>query len=190
MIFRNWVLENFPFLEDDFDALTDYELFCKMIEYMRKSLKQVESFQVQLNDFNSRLNELQNEIDNFDVQDEVDKKLNEMLENGQLAEIITQFLEYAGVLAFDTKADLKAGTNFVNGSIAMTLGQSTYNDGKTTYYKIRNVLTTDVIDDDNILELSEFPALIAEKIINYDVTTLTNMINANKTELRFNKDNE
>lgn len=33
MIFRNFILQNFPFLEDDFDALTDYELFCKMVEY-------------------------------------------------------------------------------------------------------------------------------------------------------------
>lgn len=33
MIIRNWILQNFPFVEDDFDALTDYELFCKMIEF-------------------------------------------------------------------------------------------------------------------------------------------------------------
>ena len=30
-ILKNNVLENFPYLEDDFDALTDYELFCKLI---------------------------------------------------------------------------------------------------------------------------------------------------------------
>lgn len=31
---KNYVLQNFPFLEDDFDALTDYELFCKGFEYL------------------------------------------------------------------------------------------------------------------------------------------------------------
>lgn len=36
MIFRNWVLENFPILEDDFDALTDYELFSKMVAYTKE----------------------------------------------------------------------------------------------------------------------------------------------------------
>ena len=51
MIFRNWVLQNFPFLEDDFDALTDYELFCKMVEYMKKSLDKVKEYQTQLNEF-------------------------------------------------------------------------------------------------------------------------------------------
>ena len=39
MKFRNFVMQNFPFLEDDFDALTDYELFCKMIAYVRKVYK-------------------------------------------------------------------------------------------------------------------------------------------------------
>lgn len=33
---NNFVLQNFPFLEDDFDALTDYELFCKMLEYVKE----------------------------------------------------------------------------------------------------------------------------------------------------------
>ena len=35
-ILRNWVLENFPFLEDDIDSLTDYELFCRGFEYLNK----------------------------------------------------------------------------------------------------------------------------------------------------------
>ena len=36
MRFRNFVIQNFPFLEDDFDALTDYQLFCKMVAYVKK----------------------------------------------------------------------------------------------------------------------------------------------------------
>lgn len=31
----NIALSNFPFLEDDFDALTDYELFSKMVGYVK-----------------------------------------------------------------------------------------------------------------------------------------------------------
>lgn len=33
---NNYILQNFPFLEDDFDALTDYELFSKMVGYVKK----------------------------------------------------------------------------------------------------------------------------------------------------------
>ena len=47
MIFRNWILENFPFLEDDFDALTDYQLFCKMMEYVKQFAKDNEEFKKQ-----------------------------------------------------------------------------------------------------------------------------------------------
>ena len=36
MIIKNCVLENFPILEDDFDALTDYELFSKMTAYTKE----------------------------------------------------------------------------------------------------------------------------------------------------------
>lgn len=32
----NYILQNFPFLEDDFDALTDYELFSKMVGYVKE----------------------------------------------------------------------------------------------------------------------------------------------------------
>ena len=35
MICKNFVLPNFPFLEGDFDALTDYELFSKMVAYVK-----------------------------------------------------------------------------------------------------------------------------------------------------------
>lgn len=35
MLCKNKVLQNFPFLEDDFDALTDYELFSKMVGYVK-----------------------------------------------------------------------------------------------------------------------------------------------------------
>lgn len=83
MIFRNWVLENFPFLEDDFDALTDYELFCKMMEYVKQFAKDNEEFKAKLDD-------LQKQIDNLDIDDAVNAKLDEMATDGTLANLINQ----------------------------------------------------------------------------------------------------
>lgn len=74
MIFRNWVLENFPFLEDDFDALTDYELFCKMMEYIKEVAKD-----------NKEILELLKNLQPY-----IDEKLDEMAEDGTLADIINQ----------------------------------------------------------------------------------------------------
>ena len=36
---KNNVLQNFPYLEDDFDALTDYELFSKMTKRVNEIYK-------------------------------------------------------------------------------------------------------------------------------------------------------
>lgn len=84
MIFRNWVLQNFPFLEDDFDALTDYELFCKMMAYVMKQVKDNEEFRKQLA-------ELQAEIDGLNIDDVVTEKLNEMVEDGSLGELLETY---------------------------------------------------------------------------------------------------
>lgn len=40
--FRFFVLRNFPFIEKDFDALTDYEILCKIFEYFEKQIKAVD----------------------------------------------------------------------------------------------------------------------------------------------------
>lgn len=149
-----------------------------------KAVEELQELYKELQDY------VNNFIDTLDIQTEVDNKLEEMYESGQLAEIIAQFLEYAGVFGFDTKADLKAGTSFVNGSITMTLGDTTYNDGKINFYKIRNVLTTDVIDDDNILAITNDPTLIAEKIHNYYINDIYNLVNENKNLINTNREHE
>ena len=82
-MFRNWILNNFPFLEDDFDALTDYELFCKFMGYVKQLAADNE-------DFRKELDDLENKINNLDLQTEVDAKLDEMASDGTLAEIINQ----------------------------------------------------------------------------------------------------
>lgn len=34
--FKGWTLENFPFIEDDFDMITTYQFMCKIVEYLNK----------------------------------------------------------------------------------------------------------------------------------------------------------
>ena len=34
--FKWFVLQNFPFIEADFDAITYYQLLCKIVEYLNK----------------------------------------------------------------------------------------------------------------------------------------------------------
>lgn len=110
-----------------------------------------------------------NYFENLDVQTEINNKLDDMAESGELTDIIAQYLELAGILAFNTKNDLKGADNLSNGSFTKTFGDTTYNDGKGHFYKIRTVTTGDVIDDDNIIALTNYPTLIAEKINDFEI---------------------
>lgn len=60
---NNYILQNFPFLENDFDALTDYELFSKMVGYVKE-----------LNNF--FINDLEKNIEKY-----IDENLDNILMN-------------------------------------------------------------------------------------------------------------
>lgn len=176
--FKWFVLQNFPFIEADFDAITYYQLLCKIVEYLNKVIDENNLIGEQTENLTNAFNELQDYVnhyfDNLDIQNEINNKLDEMAESGQLTDIIAQYLELAGVLAYDTVADLKNADNLSNGSIAKTLGNTTYNDGYGAFYKIRTVLNTDVVDNDNIVALNNFNNLVAEKIYNKNLNFLPN----------------
>lgn len=111
-------------------------------------------------------------FDNLDLQEEVNTKLDDMADKGQLTEIIAQYLGLAGVFGYDTVEDLEAAENITAGSIARVLGKEEYNDGKGCYYKIRTILNTDVIDGDNIIAITYDNTLVGEKIPDYEISVL------------------
>ena len=102
-------------------------------------------------------------FDNLDVQQEINNKLDDMAESGELTDIIAQYLELAGVLAYDTVDDMKVAENLTEGSICKTLGYSNIQDKNGSFYKVREILNTDVIDNINIIALED-ENLVAEKI--------------------------
>lgn len=92
--FKWFVLENFPFIEADFDALTEWQLFCKIGKEMNKIINNENKLGLQMETVTNAFIELQNYVnnyfDNLDLQEEVNKKLNEMAEDGTLSKIINQ----------------------------------------------------------------------------------------------------
>lgn len=175
--FRRFVLQNFPFIEEDFDALTDYALICKVVEYLNNVINsqneviaEVERFETDItNDFN-RLEGLFNDLrsfvdnyfDNLDVQEEINNKLEQMAEDGTLQEIIASYLNSKAVFAFDTVNDMISSTNLINGSYARTLGYYNINDGGSALYKIRTV-TNDDINNPFVIEMAD-DNLVAELV--------------------------
>lgn len=94
--FKWFILENFPFLEDSIDGLTNYQLFSKLGEEINKNIDAINSLgqnqQNLTNGYNALANYVQNYFDNLNVDTEINKKLDEMAENGTLYELIERFL--------------------------------------------------------------------------------------------------
>ena len=138
--FKMCMLENFPFVEAYIDAADNYQFMCKVVEYLNNVIKQT-------NENTKAVNYIKNYFNNLDVQDEINNKLDEMATSGELTDIIAQYLKLAGVLAYNTVNEMKNATNLTNGSITKTLGNKIYNDGYGSFYKIRNITTSDSIDN-------------------------------------------
>ena len=95
--FKWFVLENFPFIEADFDALTEWQLFCKLGKEMNKIINSENTLGTQMENVTNAFIELQNYVNNYfenlDVQEEINNKLNEMAEDGTLQEIIGKYFK-------------------------------------------------------------------------------------------------
>ena len=163
--FRRFVLQNFPFIEEDFDALTDYGLICKVIEYLNtvitsqnEVVAEVESFETNITDDFNRLEDLFNDLksfvdnyfDNLDVQEEINNKLEQMVEDGTLQDILLNYATVSKVYT-TTREMLADADNILVGEKVRTLGYYNLNDGggaefvieSTTSSKYQITLDTD-----------------------------------------------
>lgn len=92
--FKWFVLENFPFIENDFEAINNYRLFSKVVEYLNKMKDNVNLTGQQMENLTNAMIELQDYVNNYfnnlDIQDEINNKLDEMATDGTLENIINQ----------------------------------------------------------------------------------------------------
>lgn len=179
-LFTNYIYKAIPLAFDE--SMSYYETLCGLLNYLMETILPA------LNNNADAIVEVQNKItelkdyvdhyfDNLDVQTEINNKLDEMTEQGQLQNIIVAYLQVAGILGYDTVDDMISSTNLINGSIARTLGQNDYLDGKGAYYKIRTITNDDVVDGVNIIALDVSNTLIAELIPDYNIESINQSIN-------------
>ena len=160
--FKMQILTNFPYIEADFDALTNYQLLCKVVEYLNKVIGNENKLTIA---FNNLYNYVSTFFENLDVQEEINTKLDEMAEDGTLADIIADYIQLKGQLVYNTVADMKSAENLYVGSFAKTYGYYNYNDNGGALYKVRNITNEDVVDEMFIIALHD-DSLIAELITN------------------------
>jgi len=106
--FKWFVLENFPFIEEDFDSLTSYGLWSKLKEYFNEVATKTNEMGTQVESLTNAFNVLKDYVDNYfanlDVQDEINNKLDEMAESGILQTILSPYNE-VNVDFFGAKGD-------------------------------------------------------------------------------------
>lgn len=166
-----------------FDESMSYlELLYSLLHYLKEIvIPAVNNNADAVTELQNLYNELKSYVDNYfenlDIQTEINNKLDEMAESGELAEYVSLYLDSQAIIGFNTSNDLANAENLINGSIAKTLGDLTYNDGKGAFYKIRQRINSDNPDGYNLIVLTNTENLIAEIIPNYVTNSLQNQIN-------------
>lgn len=88
--FKFQLVQTFPFIAEDFDQATAYQLMSKIAEKLNESIELV-------NEYGDKYTELENFVNNYfqnlDVQDEIDEKLDELVRNGTLTSLIGNYVD-------------------------------------------------------------------------------------------------
>jgi hypothetical protein len=168
--FVKFCAANIPMVFDD--SLSYYEALCALWKWLQTDVIDVINNNASVTedyieyDLETRqlFIQLKEYVDNYfanlDVQEEINNKLDAMVEDGTLQEIITTYIQSNVTWTFDTVADMQLGTNFVDGSYARTLGYYAINDGGAGEYKIRTKTESDTPDGGSLIAISE--TLVAE----------------------------
>lgn len=112
--FRFWCQKVLPLVYDD--SLSYYELLCKVVDYLNKTMKDVNTAAQDVDDLNDSFNSLQqytndtfdefksvyNELQTYvntyfsglDVQEEIDNKLDEMVSDGTFNTLLTPYMQH------------------------------------------------------------------------------------------------
>lgn len=138
-------------------------MYAKVNQLVRNVNDQNETIELYIAKFVELHDYVYDYFDNLDVQEEINNKLDDMVEQGTLQEIITQYIQANVEWTFDTVADMVASENLINGSYAVTLGYHSLNDDGGATYKIRTVTNEDVADGGSIIALND-NTLVAELI--------------------------
>ena len=144
--FCRFVLENFPFIEYDFDALTPWKMWCALGSEINKIINSQNQVGEEVERLSNAFNALQKYVDEFfsdlNIQEQIDNKLDEMAESGELAQIMSN---YTGLIrVIDTTAELISSTDtFYVGELIKTLGYNNVGDNGGAMFRVKDSGTAD-----------------------------------------------
>ena len=99
-----FVQDNFPFIAQDFDSLTLYEKYQRIIHYLNEVIKKANLTSDEVAKLTALINSIQDYVNNYfenlDVQEAVNNKIDDLISDGTLSTILNQQL-------LNTKLDTK-----------------------------------------------------------------------------------
>lgn len=94
--FKYFCMTAFPYIEADFDALTNYELLCRIVDYLNNTRSTVNDIGTKTEELCTAFNNLKDYVDNYfdnlDIQEEVDNYIDSLMESGEIVDVIRQAL--------------------------------------------------------------------------------------------------
>lgn len=202
-LFTNYIYKAIPLAFDE--SMSYYETLCGLLSYLKDTvipalnnnadaIIEVQNLMTQLQEYVS------NYFDNLDVQEEVNKKLDEMVEDGTIQSLLENYLNLLNVRYYETFTDaLNDYENIPVDYYIVTNGFYENNDKGKGKYQIKST------DDGIGLQFGEnYANLIIDKIINVkslgiigsESTDYTSQIQSvidyaytNNYEIEFNEEN-
>jgi hypothetical protein len=151
-----------------FESMSYYECLTFLVKFLENQVIPV------VNNNSEVVKELQDYVehyfDNLDVQDEINTKLDEMAESGELEAIIMDFINSNATWNFDSVADMKLASGLIDGSYTKTLGYYDVNDGGGACYKVRTKTNADTPNDMTLIAIGD--DLVADLIENGNINIL------------------
>ena len=93
--FRYWCQKVLPLVYDD--SLSYYELLCKVVDYLNKTMEDVETLHGDVTNLHTAYEQLQNYVNTYfstlDVQQEINNKLDVMATDGTLSNLLAPLVQ-------------------------------------------------------------------------------------------------
>lgn len=156
--FKLCVLQNFPYIEEDFDALTNYQLLCKVVEYLNKTIDSQNEVITEIGQLKNDFIELKLFVEEYlenHLKEDVDAKIDSLVEDGTIEEILSHYIDNNIQRVYNSLNLLKIADLSENTKVR-TLGYNNINDGGGAFYIIRNTVPStyyETLDNGKFAEL-------------------------------------
>ena len=139
--FRFWCQKVLPLVYDD--SLSYYELLCKVIDYLNKTIENVNELGENFDELQQMFNTLKQYVDNYfknlDVQEEINKKLDEMVSDGTILKIFSTLVPYVMVDWFKDATDTEKILSAIEYCLSNNIHKLVFNERIYTITQLKDI---------------------------------------------------